>query len=81
MQNITYAIYTIVKNLSNKKSAKVICRFDRLWTAHTKRQKAIWALEKLSATHTFEYILFKVNPGLNSGEDHAAEVDNSLDNN
>ena len=33
---------SIVQKLSNKQSAKVICRFDRLRTAHvhSKRQKA-----------------------------------------
>ena len=29
--------YSIVKKLSNKQSAKVICRLDRLRTAHSKR--------------------------------------------
>ena len=32
---------SIVQKLSNKQSAKVICRFDRLRTAHSKRQQAI----------------------------------------
>ena len=33
--------------LSNKQNAKVICRFDRLRRVHSKRQKAIWALQKV----------------------------------
>ena len=36
-------------------SAKVIYRFDRLRTAHSKRQQAVRALETLSATHALEY--------------------------
>ena len=67
--------------LSNKQSAKVICRFDRLRTAHSKSQKGICALENLSATHAFDYIVLKVNPGLTSCEDTATAMDNSLDNN
>ena len=67
--------------LSNKQSAKVICKFDRFRTAHSKRQKTIWALEKLLATHAFDYILLRVNPGLISYEDLAMALDNSLENN
>ena len=29
--------YSLVQKLINKQSAKVICRFDRLRTAHSKR--------------------------------------------
>ena len=40
MQNILFCTrYSIVQKLSNKQSAKVICKFDRLRTAHNKRQK------------------------------------------
>ena len=60
--------------------AKVICRFDRLGTVHSKRQKAIGALENLSTAHTFDYIMLEVNPGLTSCEDLTMAVDNSLDN-
>ena len=37
-----------MQKLSNKQNAKVICRFDRLRTAHSKRQKAIcdWICKK-----------------------------------
>ena len=35
----------------------MICRFDRLITAHSKRQKAIWTLEKLLVTQKFDYIV------------------------
>ena len=69
--------------LSNKQSAKVICRFDRLRTAYRKSQKGIilCALENLSVTHAFDHIVLKVNPGLTSCENTATAVDNSLDNN
>ena len=40
VQNILcYTRYSIVQKLSNKQYAKVICRFDRLITAQSKRQK------------------------------------------
>ena len=67
--------------LSNKQSAKVICKFDRLRTAHSKSKKAIWVMENLLATHTFDYIVFRINPGLTSCKDFATVVDNCLDNN
>ena len=39
MQNILYySRYSIVQNLSSKQSGKVICRLDRLRTAHSNRQ-------------------------------------------
>ena len=36
-----YTRYSIVQKVSNKQSAKVICRFDILKTPHSKSQKAI----------------------------------------
>ena len=42
---------------------------------HTARErKAIWALEKLSATHAFDYIVLRVNPNLTSYEDLATAM-------
>ena len=35
----TYTRYSIVQKLSNKQSAKVICRLDWLRTAHSKSKK------------------------------------------
>ena len=32
-------IYSIMQKLRNKQNANVICRFDRLRTTHSKRQK------------------------------------------
>ena len=64
-----------------KQSAKVIYRFDRLRTAHSKSQKAIGVMESLSAAHTFDYIVLGINPGLTSYKDLAVVVDNSLANN
>ena len=40
-----YDVFYYAKSY-NKQNAKVVCRFDRLRTAHSKRQKAISALEK-----------------------------------
>ena len=53
--------YSILQKLSNKQSAKVICKFDRLRTAHRKRQKPIghWKGKCISA-HAFDYIVLKV---------------------
>ena len=45
-----------MQKLTNKQSAKVICRFDRLITAHCKRNKPYINLENLSATHAFNSI-------------------------
>ena len=59
----------------------MICRLDRLKTAHSKSQKAIRVMENLLATHAFDYIVFRINPGLTSCKDLAMVVDNSLDNN
>ena len=73
--------YSIVQKLSNKQSAEMICRIDRLRTAHRKRQKGVWALQKLFAAHAFNYIMLRVNPGLICGIDLATAVDNNLDNN
>ena len=43
------------KTLSNKQSARVICRFDRLRTAHRKR------LENLLTIHAFNNVMLGVN--------------------
>ena len=60
MQNIIYNTrYSNAPKLSNKWSAKVICRFD---TTHSKRQQAV---------HTFDYIMLRVKPGLASCGDLA----------
>ena len=56
-------MYSITQQLSNKQSTKVICWFDKLRIAHSKRQKAIG---KLSAAHTFDYIVLRANPALTS---------------
>ena len=74
-------MYSNVQKLSTKRSAKMICRFDRLRTAHSNRQKAIWALERLSATHAFHYIVLRGNSDLTNCEDLATAMDNSLHNN
>ena len=38
-------------------------------------------MEYLSATHAFDNIVFRINPGLTTCKDRAMMVDNSLDNN
>ena len=37
-------------------------------------------MENLSTTHTFDYIAFRINPGLTSCKDFDMVVDNNLDN-
>ena len=70
-----------MQKLSNKQSAKVIYRFDRLKTAHSKTQKAIIITENLTTALAFEYLVFMVNPHLTSCKDLAMVVDNNLDSN
>ena len=70
-----------MQKLSNKQSAKVIGKFDRLRTAHGKSKKAIGVIEYLSAVHAFDYIVFRIKSGPPSCKDLAKVVDNSLDNN
>ena len=62
-----------MQKLSNKQSVKGICRFNRLRTAHSKRQKALY-IEKLLPTHAFDYIVLRVNLGLTSCEDLATAL-------
>ena len=79
---LCYTRYSIVQELSNKQSAKVICSFDRLRTAHSKSQKAtIMSHGKLIGHPYIDYLVFRINPGLTSCKDLAMVVDNSLDNN
>ena len=66
--------YSIVQKLSNKQSAKVICRFDRLTTAHSKRLISHMSIWNLSAAHAFNYIVPRGNPGLTSCEDLATAL-------
>ena len=68
-----------MQKFSTKQSAKVIRRFDRLRTAHSTSQKAIWVMEYLSAAHAFDYIVLRINSGLTSCKDFAMVVDNSLE--
>ena len=60
----------------------MICRFDRLRTAHRKSQKAISVMQCLLAALAFDYVVLRINPGLTNCKDLATVVDNSsLDNN
>ena len=46
-QNISSSTrYSIVQKLSNKQSAKVICRFDKHRASHSKGQKSHMSIEK-----------------------------------
>ena len=54
---------TIVQKLSNKQSAEVICRFDRLRTTHNKSPTSHMNIGKLIDAHAFDYIVLRVNPG------------------
>ena len=49
IRKIFYATqdYSVVQKLSNKQFAKMICRFDRLKTAHNKGQKSFMSNGKL----------------------------------
>ena len=72
MQNILYCTwYSIVQNLSNKQNAKVICRFHRLRTAHSKRQTSGMSIEILLAAIALNNIVLRINPGLTSCENLA----------
>ena len=64
----------IMQKLSSKHSAKVISRFDRLRTAHSKRQTSHMSTGNLSATHTFDYIVLRIKPGLTICEDLATAL-------
>ena len=65
MQN--YFIQHNVFYCAKIESAKVICRFNGLKTAHSNRQASHNGIENLSAAQTFDYI----KPGLTSCEDLA----------
>ena len=68
-------IATIVQKLSNKQSAKVICRFDRLRTSHSKRHQNHLSFEKLvSSAYAFNCIALRVNHGLTSCKDLATAL-------
>ena len=64
-----------MQKLSIKQSAKGICRFDRLRTAHGKRQASDMSIGKLIV---FDYIMFMVKAGLTSCEDLATVLSNDL---
>ena len=66
--------YTIVQKVSNKQSTKVICRFDRLRTAHDKRHRSHMSIENLLVSHKFDYIVLRVKLGLTSFEDLATAL-------
>ena len=59
----------IVQKLSIKWSAKVICRFGRLRTSHSKKQTSHLGLENLSAAYAFDYVVLRGNPSLTNCED------------
>ena len=61
MQNFSCCTrYAIVKKLSNKHSAKVICKFDRLRTLHNKRKKSLMSIEKIIVCPRFDYTVLRV---------------------
>ena len=76
-----YKRYSIVQKFKNKQSAKVVCGFDRFRAAQIKTHRAILVMENLLVAHAFDYVVFRVNPGLTSFKDLAMVVYNSLDNN
>ena len=64
-----------MQQLINKQIAKVICRFDRLDNTQQESKRLI-SDGNISAAHTFNYIVFRINPALTSCEDLAMVVDN-----
>ena len=48
-----HRVFYCTKIKSNKQSAKVICRFNRLRTSYSKRHKGDTRIENLSAAHAF----------------------------
>ena len=68
---LCYAKYCFVQKLSNKQSTKVICRFDRLRTAQSKRQTSHMSIGNLMSAYTLDYIALRVKPGLMSCENLA----------
>ena len=70
-----------MQKLSNKHSAKVICRFGILRTAYRKTQRAVLVMKNLSASHAFDYLVLRANPGLTCCKDLAMVMDNSLGSN
>ena len=70
-----------MQNLSDKKSVKVICRFDQLTTTEGQSYNAILVMQCLLAAHIFDNTVLRIKPGLISCKDLAMVVDNSLDNN
>ena len=60
-QNILcYTKYSIVPKLSNKQSAKVIFRFDRLRTVHSKRQTSHMSIGNLSASPAILWLILSI---------------------
>ena len=60
--------------LSNKQSAKVIYKLDKLRTSHSKRQKSHMNIEKLTSASAFNYIVFRVYHRLTSCKDNATTL-------
>ena len=64
-----------MQKLSNKQSAKVICKLDRLRTVHSNSQTSHRRIGKLIiSAYAFDYIVVRVNYGLTSCEDLAAAL-------
>ena len=65
---------SVVQKLSIKQSVKLICRFDRLITAHSKKQTSHMSIGNLLLTHASDYIVLRAKPGLTSCEDLATAL-------
>ena len=68
---LCYAKYCFVQKVSNKQSTEVICRFDRLITAQSKRQISHMSIGNLMSGNTFDYTALRVKHGLMSCENLA----------
>ena len=72
-------IASFVKIITKRVAA--VYKFKSARMASVESLKVIWVMEYLLAIHTFDSIVLRFNPGLNSYKDLATVVDNILDNN
>ena len=63
---------SIVQKLSNKQSAKVICRFDSITQQVIEKPHEHW--KGYRPAHAFNYIMLRVDPGLTSCGDIATAL-------
>ena len=67
--------------LNDKKSVKVICRFDSLKNSIQLELSCHMSNAMLISPHAFDYMVLRIKPSLNICKDLDTVVVNSLDNN